>query len=299
MNAHLPRWLGAALWLAAQTIGAAPAVAAPRPEPSATLIEPRAYGYFVGDVLQRRVLLQIPPGMTLDLKALPTVRRPGQALELRTARLAGSELLLDYQVFFSPPAVQTLELPPLRLRFESTAGAPELFLRIEAWPVTVAPLVPVDVSPRTGLGEMQADTLPPLIDTHKRRWRLAVWAAALALALLGLVQIYFGLPWWGRHQRPFAQAWRTLHRLPAGERRAALLQLHRALDRSHGEVLFEAQLPAFVAARPHFAPLQADLISFFHQSRATFFDDRQPAPAAGYDDLLKLCGACRDAERGT
>ncbi|MEO5734815.1 MAG: hypothetical protein ABIN96_01630 [Rubrivivax sp.] len=267
---------------------------------SATTIEPRAYGYRVGDLLQRRVLLQMPPGTTLDLGSLPIVRRPGQALELRAARQVGSELQLDYQVFYAPPAVQTLELPALQLRFDSAAGGPAQSLRIDAWPVTVAPLVPLEVSPRRGLGEMQPDTSPPLIDTHRRRQRLLAWAAALTLALLGLAQIYIGLPWWGRRQRPFAQAWRALRRLPADERRAALLQLHRALDRSHGAVLFEAQLPGFIAAHPRFAPLQADLRGFYRQSRATFFGDRQPLPVApDHRDLLALCRACRDAERGT
>jgi len=276
---------------------AAPAWAA---GPSADVIEPRAFGYSVGDVLQRRVLLQWPPELTPDLSSLPQTRRPGQALELRAARLEGQTLLLDYQVFLAPTEVRTLEAPPLQLRFAGTAGA-EQFLRIDAWPVTVAPLVPLDVSPREGLGEMRPDVAPPAIDTAARRLRLALYAGLLALATVYLLQVYIGLPWWGRRQRPFAQSWRALRGLPdaasAQQRRDAMLLLHAALNRSAGAVLFEADLPAFIAAQPRYAPLRDALVDFFRRSHGTFFAGHEATGDLRW--LRDLGRACRDAERGS
>lgn len=286
------------LWLAARAMAAPAAPVAPTAEP----VEPRAFGYMVGDVLQRRVRLQWPPGLAPDLSSLPLTRRPGQALELRAAWLEGHELRLDYQVFLAPAEVRTLEIPPLQLRFAGPAG--EHLLRIEAWPVTVAPLVPVDVSPREGLGELRPDTSPPPIATAARQRRLALYAGALALLGVWLVHVYVGLPWWGRRRRPFALAWRQLRRLPAAvpppQRREALQLMHQALNRSAGEVLFEAGLPGFVARQPRFAPLHDKLADFFRRSRAEFFADHQTGSGtADLGWLRGLCRACRDAERGS
>ncbi len=267
-------------------------------EPTAEQIEPRAFGYQVGDVLQRRVRLQWPEGLAPDLESLPQSRRPGQALELRAVQLVGRELRLDYQVFLAPTEVRTLEIAPMQLRFAGPAG--ERFVRIDAWPVTVAPLVPLEVSPRQGLGELRPDAPPPPIPTAARLQRLALVGAALALLALGLLHLWVGLPWWGRRQRPFAQAWRVLRPLPAAptpaQWRASLQALHQALNASAGQVLFEAGLPAFVAAHPRFAPQQLALAEFFKRSHDEFFAERAPAPDLPW--LRALCRACRDAERG-
>jgi mxaA protein len=266
--------------------------------PTATELEPRAYGYFVGDVLQRRVWLTWPAGWSLDLSSLPKVRRPGQAIELRAVQLDGQELRLDYQVFLAPKAVRMLEIAPMRLRFAGPGG--EAFVRIDAWPVTVAPLVPVDVSPRVGLGEMQPDIMPPAIATQARRQRLWLYAAVLLLGGLYLLQVYVGLPWWGRQQRPFAQAWRALRRLPADlstpQWHGAMRLVHEALNATAGEVVFEGGLTGFVADQPRFAPLQDALAGFFSRSHDTFFSGH--GAEADLPWLRALCRACRDAERG-
>jgi mxaA protein len=270
-------------------------------EPTATVVEPRAFGYSVGDVLQRRVHLSLPPGWSLDLSSLPKARRPGQAIELRAVQLEGDELRLDYQVLRSPTAVQTLEIAPMRLRFAGPGDSTEVFVRVDAWPVTVAPLVPVDVSPRVGLGAMQPDVLPPAIATQARLHRLAVYALVLALLTVYFVHVYVGLPWWGRRQRPFALAWRGLRRVPANaspqQQRDALRLLHEALNASAGEVVFEDGLANFVAARPRFAPVHERLGAFFRRSHNTFFADQPGEPDLQW--LRELCRACRDAERGS
>ena len=81
---------------------------------TATTTEPRAFGYQVGDVVQRRVTVQVPAGLSLDTSTLPRPGARGSALELRAVErkvqaAAGGqreEILLEYQVFLSPPAVR-------------------------------------------------------------------------------------------------------------------------------------------------------------------------------------------------
>lgn len=281
-------------------------LAAAQPAPTVSTIEPRAYGWQLGDVMRREVIIDAPEAFTLEVDSLPRPGRVGSAFELRhatidTTRTANGRrhrLQLAYQVFLSPQAVKTLELPPLTLRF--AAGGRSQDVRVDAWPVTVAPLVPVEVSPRRGLGELQPDEPPPAIDTTATRLRLWLCAAAAALIALALTHLYVGLPWLARRQRPFESAWRALRRLQgkdtAARRRAAFEQLHAALNRSAGAALFEGGVDAFVAQRPAFAPLLEDLRQFFQRSRHEFF-----AAAAATDDswpwLLGFSLRARDAER--
>jgi len=265
-------------------------------------IEPRAFGYQVGDVLQRRVVVAVPEGLVLDEASLPRPGARGHALELRALhrqRAGGrEELTLDYQVFLAPPAVRTLDMPPLSLRFE---GQPrEQALRVDAWPVTVAPLMPLEVSPRHGLGELQPDAPVPRIATHTLRTRLWAYAvvATLLLATLGFVHVAGS--WWGRRRRPFARAWQSMHRLPSGDDPvawcAACERLHAAFNEAGGEVLFEHGIHRFVARRPAFRALQQDMHHFLQLSRRGFFGDG--APERGELAWLIAFGRrCRDAER--
>ena len=291
-------------------LSACAGLAAARTSPDAVPDLPRAYGYSVGDVVQRRVQLQLPPGWALDLDALPLSRRPGQALELRGARLDGDRLLLDYQIFLAPTEVRTLEMPPLLLRFVNADGAegaargvPDVReVRVDAWPLTVAPLAPVQASPRAGLGATRPDVAAAPIDTTPHQHRLLVLAALLLAVVAALAHLHLGLPWWSRHQRPFAQTWRQLRNWPerasAEQARAAMQLVHAALNRCDSQVLFAGGVASFVVRHPRFAPLQPALFEFFEHSQAAFFATTADTGATDIGWLKRLCRGCADAERG-
>ncbi|MDM0111840.1 hypothetical protein QTI66_06735 [Variovorax sp. J22R133] len=274
---------------------------------SATATQPRAFGYQVGDLVSREVTVHAPTGLELDETSLPKAGVRGKALELRSVGHRSSaeaggrrhELTLAYQVFLSPAEPRTLEMPGFSLRFKGQPRDQEV--EVEAWPVTVSPLVPVDVSPRRGLGELQPDAPPPLIDTRFARYRLMAYGVVALAMLAYLAHVYIGLPWWGRAHRPFTQAWRSVRGLtaesPESAWRAAYQALHQALNRTMGEVVFEQGVERFVKARPRFGHLRGDLVAFFERSRAEFFGDA--AKATGDRAwLVEFCRRCRDAERG-
>lgn len=289
------------------TAGAAAAAAL---ELRATTEEPRAFGHRVGDVVTRVIHVDVPAGLSLDAEALPVPGRIGPALDLRSIERSerridgGMQLRLElrFQVFAAPVAARVYDLPVLKLRFEGGGRSQEL--RVDPWPLAVAPLGPEEPSPRHGLGELRPDAPPPPADTTVLR---AVVAASLAVsALIGgwLWIVYRGLPWWSRRHRPFAAAWRDLQaarrRGSLGQGAAACLdvtqRLHAALNATAGRVLFAEGLDAFVAAAPRYAPLRGELGRFFDRSRAGFF---AAAPDADLDWLLGIARALRDAERGT
>lgn len=276
----------------------------------ATTEEPRAFGHQVGDVVTRVIWIDVPAGLTLDADSLPAPGRLSAALDLRALSrgdegIAGGTRLrleLEFQVFAAPVAPRIVDLPTLKLRFDGGGRSQEL--RVDPWPLAVSPLGPEAASPRHGLGELRPDQPPPGADT--RMLRAVVVAGTTVAALVGvwLAAVYFGLPWWSRRHRPFGRAWRELQ---AARRRGVLgeeatasatitRRLHAALNASAGHVLFAEGVEAFIAAAPRYAPLRADLLSFFERSRGAFF------AAAPVDDpswLLDLARALRDAERGT
>ncbi len=269
--------------------------------------EPRAFGYQVGDHLQRRVVVHVPQGWTLDESSLPRPGGRGLALELRAvqrsdAREPGGQRLqldLDYQVFLAPAEPRTVEIAPQRLRFQGVGRVEEVL--VEAWPVTIAPLVQAEAPLRRGLGEMQPDRVPPLIDIAPLRTRLLAYGVVAALLLAGLALAYLGPPWRAARRRPFGVAWRQLHGLPErpddARWRNACLALHAALDRSAGEVLLEPGLEGFLQRQPGFTPLREDLRRFLRTSSAQFFGGAAREPDDGRW-LVALCRRCRDAERG-
>lgn len=278
-------------------------------QPQLLLENPRAFGWQLGDVVSRTVIVDVPEGQQLDEASVPQPGARGRALELRSVARqdsAGADggrrhaLTLSYQVFFSPREPRVLELPSFRLRLQGQPRAQELL--VEAWPVTVSPLGPVEFSNRRGLGELQPDAPPPLMDTGPARKRLIAYGVVALLLAAYLAQVYIGLPWWSRRHRPFTQAWRRMQGLtpasPAGQWQGAYRDVHHALNSTMGEVLFEHDIDRFAAMRPRFAHLRGELRNFFQQSRLEFFGEAAQG-RADRDWLLDFCRQCRDAERGS
>lgn len=286
--------------------------------PQIQVTEPRAFGYTVGDVVQRRITIELPADLEVDEASWPDSRQRGRAIELRRLSRHPSlwpstrrqEWTLEYQVLGSAVDVRTLELPPITLRFVSRTGGPGTTSRIDAWPVTVSPLTQPDARQREGLGEWRPDQDPPRVDTTAVHQRLTAYAVLALLPLGYLAAVYLWWPWWSARRRPFGAAWRALGRLSAtvssDQRARAYRTLHQAINQTAGRVVFEADVARFVADHPQFGALRSDLAAFFQHSREQFFavlhEPEAGQGAADASDSLglvwRLCRACRDAERG-
>jgi mxaA protein len=269
--------------------------------------QPRAFGWRLGDLFERRVTLDIPQGLVLDESSLPKVNKPGGVAELRAIertveRIEGGErlrLVLRYQLFISPVEPRVLELPGFRMLFNATgADARSETALVESWPIATSPLAPRESPTRAGLGELRPDAMLPAMPPP--RLRLLLWAALAALLLGYLTHVYLGDRWWARRHRPFARAYRELARLDLSggtSLQPAFRRLHRAFDEAAGRATFAADACSFAADGSRWAPLRADIASFFERSRAAFFDGT-PAATGDGAQLLALARALRDAERG-
>ena len=270
------------------------------------IVNPRPFGHVIGDVLERVATLDVDAGYALVDASLPRAGPLDTLLEARapavaaSARLGGTRytIRLAYQLIGSPEAVTTLVLPAVTLVFEN--GGARLEETIPDWPVTMAPLTPVNVLGRAGLEQVLPDRAPVAIDTRTRALRLGLYAVAAVLILIYLAYRRYGLAW-PRRVGPFARAYRDLKPLAHGgpdeaAYRAMLKHLHRAFDETAGRTVFAGELGDFLVSRPAFAGARKPIERFFEVSRLEFFAAH--AAASPRVDPLALCRECRRRERG-
>ena len=261
--------------------------------------EPRAYGYVVGDIVERHARLQLPAGTSIVPTSLPRRGRIDSWLEQRDVVLRpgndGDELRLVYQVVNAPRQVATIELPALTLALEG-AGASQRSIDVDTWPITVSAMTPQYVIARAGLDELQPDVAPRREPLQATSLRLALLLALLALVLYLLaLRRLPQLAWW-RRAAPFRSAWRDIRRLArrrdGDAYRLALQRLHAAFDAATGQALFAERLEPLFAAQPQLRPLAAEVADFYALSRRTFFA-AEPAPLPDGEAISKLLALSR------
>jgi mxaA protein len=265
-------WLGAfaALLLLAPALHAQPITITPGPV--------RAFGYTIGDRVERRVELWLAPPWSLTRGGLPTPGRQSPWFDLveiaTTSELAKNgthvELRFVYQLLNSPVQPTVLSLPRIGLKFE---GGPQPVQR-DLPPVDVfaSPLLP---SAATGsmLDAMRDDRKPELIPVEHFRQRLTVYGlvATTILAWMLVVQQLASR----RRAGPFVRACRDLRNLERGlndvaRAERAMRVVHRALDETAGHTVFVDNADTLFECA-YRSPLRARTLTFLDRSRQRFF----------------------------
>ncbi len=268
-----------------------------------TEINPRPFGYAIGDEITREIILDAPASYQLQRDSL---RKPGRVdpwLELRSVEVEEKStsatmhyrVKLRYQIMNSPAAVKTLALPKLLFLFNFLDK--NIREEVGDTPFTVSPLTPAFVLARSGLEELQADRAAPLINATSHYVRLGFAAVLTAAGLLWLVAVQFGLPFFRKHNGPFARALRDI-KSSSFSQEEKFRRLHRAFDETSGATVFPDKLADFFSRRSAFADLQTDAEKFFSASRAQFFSADKLGDAVSNEWLAAFCKQCRDRERG-
>lgn len=265
------------------------------------IVEPRTYGYTLGDTATRIWLLTLRNGYQLELESLPQAERVDLWLELDPLqiehRLAPSDngtsrhyrIALRYRLINLNEPEQLIELPAHTLSIHN--GQMNWQIPIPALRLAAHQVAPDPAS--SGLAATQPLLPPPLLDVTPY-WRWLGAAAVLgSLGLLGLIWVYALLPWLQRGRRPFARAYRVLRREPA-DTETALRALHRAFNNTAGGTVFGHNLDDFFSAQSHFSPLRQPISAFFAYSQQRFFTAEQTPPTV---DLAALARQLRAAER--
>jgi mxaA protein len=260
----------------------------------------RNVGLNIGDVLTRTVSVDLPPGFRIAKSALPQKGSQQQGIELVEVTLdetsAGKAmhytLTLRYQIFAHRAQPSVLKLPEETIA--ATGDKQAVTITVPTWRFWLSPLA---VSTMASAKANVMPELPPAaIATHEHTARLYACLALLALGVLGLLYINAERAWLPLMGGPFARAYRRLKRLPDASAQPGYLLLHQAFNRTYGSSLFAADIPAFIAQHPRFAPLQPDIKAFFETSSASLFAGRQGENSV-QAGLLMLCRKLRDCER--
>jgi mxaA protein len=274
------------------------------------IYEPRNFGYFIGDTIERNVEVVTSGNTELFTAALP---RPGpltywlDLIEISHSvrQNAGQKIYnikLRYQIFYSAVEATELDIPAFPLKFKNpTSVAPDASgpsdandaaskysASVPAFRMIVAPLrdlVLVDLMPEKSkeLTEiLRPDVQAREIPIASKARLLTVSGIALLLSAILLSWHYAIGPFKKRTGRPFTQADRQIRNLLSygandASYRDALLILHRAFDETAGHRLFTEDAGVFAKEHPRFRALAPRFKSFFESSRLFFFSDDRPA----------------------
>jgi mxaA protein len=260
--------------------------------PEATVQQPRAFGYVLGDIITQRVLLEID-GKRFEPK-MPATQRVGIWLERRAARFESADdgrrwLLIDYQLITSPRILTTINVPPLLL----VAAQGDAKLLVPTWSISISPLTPHSVFDATGLGELRPDRQAALIATAPMRRQLWLWLIALAATLAAWLARAKWRNWLAEMNQPFARAWHEIQQLDATSPQA-WQTLHRAFDRTAGRVMHIESLSLLFDRAPHLQPLRPQIEEFFTASSERFFGSGTPSATVS---IRSLCESLRRVER--
>ncbi len=274
------------------------ALAANSPVLSVGTIDPRGFGYFVGDLLTREIVVTVAEPYKLEPASQPTARRLSYWLDLRAADVSTREadgqtryrLKLLYQTLYVPLSPEARTLPAITLRF--AAGDKTAVAEVPPFRFIMAPLREVlPEQPEEGpVGYLRPDALPRTIPTRQARAGLGAGVVTILIGIGLLAYHHAWGPFGRRATRPFTEAARRLRRLSCvpddDAYRTGLLDLHRAFDASAGRRLLAEDVPDFISGRVQFRPYEAEIGRFFASSRRAFFGndmagaaDAMPLPA--------------------
>jgi mxaA protein len=253
---------------------------------------PRAFGYFLGDLVRAQADIVVDAGFTLQAASLPQPGPQAYWLDLRDLRVAdlGLEktaegearrvrLFLTYQNFYAALDARALEIPGFAVTFESASahGATTATAQVPAWSFTISPLREVVPPARENPADyMRPDGRVAAVDASPLWWRAGGFAALALLAVAALARDRSWGPFRTRRGRPFGAALarlRRLRRAPDAEAAygEALLALHRGLDATDGRRVLADDLPGFLARHPAYRPDAVALGNLLGASRLAFF----------------------------
>lgn len=276
-------------------------VAAQARDINTEVVNPRNFGYVIGDTFDRQIIVQGPPNLLIDEKSLPRMGRQNVWLNLISADIQSQRhadvhdflVRLRYQVRNVPTHTRNILVPPLDLRLSDGLHATHIL--IDSLPVTLSPLLPTDLVAEAA--PLRPDRTPQLIQLSEPVLRILIYAI-LAAAILAYPVLSPRI----LHRRgPFTQTYRLIRRAAvardARTYRLALQALHRAFNESAGRRVFADQVDAFIAEKPHFADLRDSTAKFLQISQREFYAHGTPEAQQEWDWLLDFCRDCRSRER--
>jgi mxaA protein len=270
-------------------------------EPIVTL---RDSGYLLGDLVDERVDLDLPRGVSLDPDSLPLPGRVAPWMEVRASRIeqrerAGSQsVIVRYQIFAEVEQTERVPIPAFKLRLRD--GARTRAVEVPAKSFMLSPALPPTLSDEDR--ELKSQAPPRTLPARKAAIGMSFGLTVATLCAAYLLWVHDWLPFLPRAPGPFARLWRSWRRrsrraISDDDGVALLHAWHAALNLAAGETLYPSTLPRLFVSAPHLQPLRARIEELFEKSWQSFYGpDSSRAPAA--EELLELMRHAAERERG-
>ncbi|MCB5186860.1 nonribosomal peptide synthetase MxaA [Methylobacillus caricis] len=287
-------------------LGYLPAASAAGTQPGLIITNPsKSYGVQIGDVLSRKIELDLPAGSTIPKGGLPLKGSKADGIELVDVAISEStngdgrhySVRLDYQVFASSAKPVVMLLPQSGIKVAAKDGQ-ETVLAIPQWPFWFSPMV-VSSSGKAGIN-MQAQFRPPAIELGRLHFWLGAFAFLIAVGSLGLLYINADKKWLPFMGGAFADAHRKIKRLKAtpGSTKEAFYHMHAAFNHWYGGNCFAQDIDTFVQQNPRFGKSREDIARFFESSNDHLFFGHIKDASEIIRELKLLSKKFRNCERG-
>lgn len=275
----------------------------------------RLVGYTVGDIIEREVILTIKAPYKLIETSLPITgyekRYKGQVIGIELKNVShtkvehdGSatfDIKLAYQIFTNNVVAKNVSLGPEYLNLINTKDSKDLVkYRIPNLDIAISPIaifgqvkIENNMSPLRG---------PLLLSNVKEKKWLYISAGFLAISLLGLLYILGQRAWLPRMGGTFAKTHRALRKLPHTPEglKQGVARVHESLNTTASMSVFSNNLEVFLAQKPNFSPMAAEIQQFFSLSRQVYFEPNALHNVGNNPQqwLQGFAHRCRDCERG-
>ena len=283
---------------------------------SIKMVDPeKDVGYVVGDMVTREITLTIKKPYALIEESLPIIGYEktyrGQPIGIYLNAIKHTkkdddkqvvhQLTLTYQILTSSVVAKRAAVLAEYVRLVNTSDKEDLVkYRVPMWEFVISPLsVFGQIKVEDDMSQFRG---PMLLDANSHKKNLNYLLAALVLSLLGLIYIVGKQAWLPRMGGPFAKTYRNIKKqdsTPEGIQQA-VTNMHGALNASAGNSLFMNNLDEFLAKKPAFKTIQAEIKQFFALSRQVFFEPNAKHDIGNNPNqwLAQFCRRCRDCERG-
>lgn len=259
-------------------------------------IEPRQYGYVLGDVFKRKIVLNSRNEHSIFLDEKKTLGRINNWLSIRKINLKRTSkqshlIEIQYQIVNVPSkplmvVVPGFQVTVLNKGFKKKIISSELM-------VTLAPITPAIVVNRGGLLNIQANNASPQINTDNILSRIILWLTFLILPML--VLLYCWAPWhkfFFKENLPFSHADLRIKNLENSSDlifwRESLTLLHFALNTTAKKTVFIGSLDNFLLEHYQYKKFSKSINYFLLCSRKLFYEDESFPNASEKLVLMKL-----------
>jgi mxaA protein len=271
--------------------------------PIQPIVTLRESGYLLGDLIDERVDLDLPPGSTLDPDSLPLPGRVAPWMEVRSARIERGQqdqqsVIVRYQIFAEVEQAERVPIPAFKLRVRD--GTRTRVVEVPTKSFMLSPVLPPTLTDEDR--ELQPAAPPQLLPIRATVTGAVLSALAAAACGMYLLWAHDRLPFFPRAPGPFARLWRSWRRrgrrgLSDVDGLALLHAWHAALNVTAGETLYPSTLPRLFASAPYLEPLRDRIEGLFERSWQSFYGPAASA-APGGPELLDMLRLIAERERG-